>query len=148
VQIGEADAAEYRVIRLRALRTSPDAFGAVHDVAAARPIESHIERLSTSRAFGAFSDGDIIGLAGFKQEAGPKDAHKGFVWGVFVEPGMRGRGTGAALMRALLDDAAGIVEQLTLAVVTDHHAAIALYTKFGFIPYGTEPRALKANGVY
>ena len=47
------------------------------------------------------------------------------------------------LVQALLLAAAGVVEQLTLTVVSENHAAIALYRKFGFEVYGVEPRALK-----
>ena len=98
--------------------------------------------------FGAYRDGRIVGMAGFKQETGPRDSHKGFVWGFFVEPDARGQGVGAALMEALIAHASGVVEQLTLAVVSSNAEAIALYERFGFRSYGVEPRALKGPDGY
>lgn len=41
-----------------------------------------------------------------------------------------------------------MVEQLTLAVVRQNHAAIALYQQAGFVTYGIEPRALKTEAGY
>ena len=51
-------------------------------------------------------------------------------------------------MEAVVDAARGAVEQLTLAVVSDNTAAVALYRGLGFEVYGTEPRALKSNDGY
>lgn len=148
-RLGPSDAEDYRTIRLRALETSPEAFGSVHAVEAARPLADFAERLTTSAVFGAYAGGPIVGMAGFKQETGPRDRHKGFIWGV----GLRGAGgawagRGAALMEAVIASARDAVEQLTLAVVTSNQAAIAPYEKFGFETYGVEPRALKGAEGY
>jgi ribosomal protein S18 acetylase RimI-like enzyme len=147
-RLGPADSGDYRTIRLKALETAPEAFGSVHAVEAARPLSDFAERLESSVVFGAYTAGDIVGMAGLKQETGPRDSHKGFVWGFYVEPDMRGQGVGAALMEALIACASDLVEQLTLAVVSTNEAAIALYEKFGFKPYGVEPRALKGPDGY
>ncbi|WP_419729107.1 N-acetyltransferase family protein [Lichenicola sp.] len=146
--LGPADVEDYRAIRLAALATTPDAFGSVHAVEAARPIEHHAQRLGSSMVFSAYELGRIVGMVGLRQEDGPKDAHKGFVWGFFVEPAVRSRGIGAALLAALLDVARGIVEQVMLSVVAESNSAIALYGRFGFKSYGVEPRALKMSGRY
>ncbi len=141
--IGILDVEDYRVIRLSALKTAPDSFGSVHSIEAAKPIERHAERLISSLVFGAYDDKRIVGMIGLKQEDGIKDAHKGFVWGFYVEPGNRKQGIGTALISALLKAAYGIVEQVTLSVVAENKTAIALYEHFGFVRYGVEPRALK-----
>jgi GNAT superfamily N-acetyltransferase len=148
LRLDPADAGDYRTIRLKALETAPEAFGSVHAVEAARPLSDFAERLESSVVFGAYAAGRIVGMAGFKQETGPRDSHKGFVWGYYVEPDMRGQGVGAALMEALIACAGDLVEQLTLAVVSTNGAAIALYRKCGFTPYGVEPRALKGPDGY
>ena len=142
-----SDAADYRAIRLSALRTAPEAFGSVHAVEAARPIERHAERLASSLVLGAYEGERIVGMVGLKRETGPKDAHKGFLWGFHVEPGNQRRGVGATLLSALLRAARGTVEQVTLTVVQGS-AAIALYERFGFTRYGLEPRALKSPAGY
>jgi len=143
-----ADVEDYRDIRLAALKTNPEAFGSVYAIEASKPIERHAERLASSLVFGAYEDGQIVGLIGLKQEDGPKDAHKGFVWGFYVEPRCRKHGVGAALISALLAAARGVVEQVRLSVVADNAAAIALYERFGFTHYGVEPRALKTPDGY
>ena len=73
---------------------------------------SHFEaRIAASILFGAFDRDHIVGMIGFEQESGPKDAHRAFVWGFYVEPAWRGRGVGTALMDALVEAAHGLVEQ-------------------------------------
>ena len=137
----------YRAIRLSGLKTSPEAFGSVYEIEAARPAERYLPRLEAGEVFGAFVDEALVGIATLSPQDGPKDAHKAGVFGFYVEPGYRGGGVGAALMSALITAATGRVEQLTLAVVEDNLPARALYERFGFTPYGREPRALKtANG--
>ena len=80
------DVEDYRMIRLAALRTEPEAFGSTYEVEAARPLAVFAERLKTSAIFGAYADGRLLGMAGFKQEDGQKDRHKGSVWGMYVDP--------------------------------------------------------------
>jgi len=143
-----ADAEDYCTIRLESLAREPDAFGSVHAVEASRPLSDFAERLMSSSVFGAYADGTLVGVAGFKQQAGPKDHHKGFVWGMYVQGDWRGHGVGRALMDAVIDAARGTVEQLTLAVVQGNDAAVALYGKVGFEVYGIEPRALKSMSGY
>lgn len=147
-RLDPADAEDYRAIRLKALLTAPEAFGSVHAVEAARPPADFAERLASSAVFGAYRDGRIVGMAGFKRETGPRDSHKAFVWGFFVEAEARGQGVGAALMDALIAHAENVVEQLILAVVSSNAGAVALYESFGFRSYGVEPRALKGPDGY
>lgn len=143
-----SDVEDYRAIRLSALERAPEAFGSVHAIEASRPMAAFAERLATSAVFGAYVEGRIVGMIGFKQESGPKNAHKGFIWGFYVEPDMRQRGVGTRLIASLIAAARDTVEQLTLTVVHQNEAAIALYKRLGFTVYGVEPRALKAAAGY
>jgi ribosomal protein S18 acetylase RimI-like enzyme len=147
-RLGPADAADYRAIRLAALQTASAAFGSTYALEAVRPLGSFEECLASSIVLGAYSAGRIVGMAGLKQEQGAKDAHKAFVWGVFVDPAHRRRNIGAALLEALIAAGRECVEQLTLAVVDENQAAIALYQQAGFVAYGVEPRALKTQAGY
>ncbi|AOJ73325.1 MULTISPECIES: GNAT family N-acetyltransferase [Burkholderia] len=142
-----AHAADYRAIRLAALKDAPDAFGSTYEAEAARPPVAFAERLDSAIVFGAYVDGAIAGMAGFKRQEGAKERHKGFLWGMYVAPAARRRGVGAALLDAVLAAAEQAAEQVTLAVADGNGAARAFYERHGFVAYGVEPRALKgANG--
>jgi len=146
--MGLPNVEDYRTIRLSALKTAPEAFGSVHAIEASKPIEEHAERLTSSLVFGAYDDDQIVGMVGLKAEKGPKDAHKGFMRGATSNPNIRKCRIGSALVSALLKAAHGVVEQVTLSVVAENAAAIALYEEFGFTRYGIEPRALKTPAGY
>src|SRR5579871_1215765 len=88
------EAGLFRAIRLEALRRHPEAFGASLEIEAAKPLDWFAERLSRSDVFGAFNGAELIGVAGFATYDGPKRAHKGFLWTMFVRPDARGKGVG------------------------------------------------------
>lgn len=142
------DAADYRAIRLTALKQAPEAFGSTYAAEADRPLASFAERLTSAAVFGAYVDDGIAGLMVFKQADGDKDAHKAHLYSVFVARHARGLGVGDALLTAVIAHAREHVEQILLAVVADNAAAIRLYERHGFMTYGVEPRALKSDGVY
>ena len=143
-----ADVEDYRAIRLAALRTEPESFGALYEVEAALPVETFVERLASGIVLGAYAGGRIVGVAGFRRETGAKERHKGVVWGVYVQRAARGQGVAAALIAGIIAVALPIVEQLTLSVVQGNDAAIALYRRHGFTVYGIEPRARKNAAGY
>ena len=147
------DVADYRAIRLAALRDAPDAFGSTYEAEVGLSTEAFAERLATTIVLGAYEaegggDARIIGMVGFKQQTMTKLAHKGFVWGFYVAPAARGRGVGAALVERIVAAATGLVQQLTLSVVQGNDGALALYERCGFETYGVEPRALKSTTGY
>lgn len=147
-RLSAPDAADFRSIRLAALENAPDVFGSDHETELAWPVSAFAEQLETAIVFGAYLDGRIVGMAGFRREPNPKTCHKGFLWGMYVAPESRGQGAGAALITLLLETAAPLVEQLRLSVVTSNTTAIGLYERLGFRAYGTEPRALKSAAGY
>jgi ribosomal protein S18 acetylase RimI-like enzyme len=147
-RLAAADAADYRAIRLAALKGDALAFGSTYEAEAGRPLTHFAERLATSAVHAAYGEAGVLGMAGFKRQAGARDRHKGFVWGTYVRPEMRRQGVARALMEAVVGEASTVVEQLTLCVVQDNAAALALYRELGFEVYGVEPRALKGAGGY
>jgi ribosomal protein S18 acetylase RimI-like enzyme len=142
------DIDDYRRIRLQALTDTPDAFSSTYEIEAARPIAELADRLTSSNVFGAYYEGQIVGIVGFKQQTGQKEAHKGVVWGMYVQPEARSRGVGEALIRTMLQLADALVEQLTLAVAQGNDTAVTLYRKHCFEVYGVEPKALKGPAGY
>ena len=147
-RLGPEDAADYRALRLEALRDEPTAFGASAEEEAAQPLDWFAARLAASVVLGAFSAGALVGTAGYYRPDGAKSAHIGQVVGIWVTPAARRAGHARALLAGLLDRAArdGLLV-LRLSVKTGNAPAIALYRSAGFEIYGTERAALCVDGV-
>lgn len=153
--LDESDAQLYQVVRLRALQNEPDSFGSTYEQEAARPLEKFVDRIQpTANKFtlGSFDDSQsLIGIVNFAREDRLKTAHKGNVYGMYVEPGFRGQGIGRSLLLALIEKATKEcqgLEQIHLTVVSNNDPAKRLYTSLGFEVYGVEPYALKSSGHY
>jgi ribosomal protein S18 acetylase RimI-like enzyme len=144
------DAAQWRRLRLEALQAHPTAFAMSYEQASEQDQDafaSHIPPPDDARAiFGVFVRDALSASAGFRIQPWPKWAHKGEVWGVYVQSTLRGRGVATKLMRALIAHARTRVALLQLAVSMDNAPARALYHHLGFVPYGVERRALRVDG--
>ncbi len=124
---------EYKELRLTALRTDPDAFGATYASSLARPDEwwqgvLEAAEIDPNRTV-LFAEvgGELVGLAGAypEQEAGCVDVTQ-----MFVRPEHRGKGIGRALLKAVVEEVKA--EKIRLCVNSDFPAAVALYKDFGF----------------
>ena len=142
------DAASYREIRLEALQDTPDAFSSTYEAEKDRPLDAFAARLRDSHVIGAFDGRQLAGIAGFYIQPGPKHAHKGMLWGMYVRPTHRATGLGRKLVEAIIEQARRQVELLQLFVVSDNLAARRLYQKLGFVEYGIEHHATKYRGRY
>ena len=151
----EEDAAAYRELRLEALRTHPEAFGAAYEESLARPIE----RWQQNVRDGAGSDlgityvaeaaGRLIGMTGIYRDDSAKMRHRATIWGVYMRPDWRGAGIADRLIAACLGWARQQQLRLvTLSVVTTNAAAIGRYVRCGFSVYGLDPEVIYHNGVY
>jgi ribosomal protein S18 acetylase RimI-like enzyme len=143
-----ADAAGYREIRLEALRLAPEAFSSTLAGESGEPLSWFAARLESSVVFGAFVDGDLLGIAGFFVREGRKEVHKGVLWGMYVRPDARRTGIGRRLVERVLDHASGQVELIQVSVVGGNEPARRLYSSFGFVEYGIGKNALKEEGRY
>jgi RimJ/RimL family protein N-acetyltransferase len=158
-RVGPDNAEALRTLRLEALRTlrlealtfAPEAFGSTPEEESARPMDLVRARLDPSipdAVFGAFANGDLVGMAGFALSPGIKKRHKGLLWGVFVRAPWRNRGAGEQLVRAVIDHARSNVLVLQASVVTANAAARGIYHRLGFVRYGTERRALRVGDTF
>jgi ribosomal protein S18 acetylase RimI-like enzyme len=147
-RLAPSEGAAYREIRLEALRTNPEAFGSTYEVESVRPLEHFSERVASCPVFGAFRGTEIVGMAGFLGREGAKDAHKGYLWGMYVRSDARNAGVGRKLVEAVINYARKYVELLQLDVVSENEAAQRLYASLGFVEYGIERKALKQHGRY
>jgi ribosomal protein S18 acetylase RimI-like enzyme len=146
--LGAADAAQWRALRLEALRTYPTAFASAYEEALEQDLSARIPPPGgPSVLFGAFASGALSGSAGLHVWPGMKQRHKAELWGMYVAPSLHRRGVGSALLRAVVDHARTRVAVVHLTVLRANNAAKALYSRFGFVSYGIEKRALRHQGV-
>ena len=151
----EQDATAFRGLRLEALRTHPEVFGADYDENLARPIEFWQERVRDGAGsdlgitYVAEAGGALVGMTGIYRDNYLKMRHSGKIWGVYIRPDWRGAGIADALIEACIAWARGQGLRLVkLSVVTTNTAAIRRYIRCGFSVYGVEPEVIYHGSVY
>lgn len=129
----------FRAIRLRALRDSPAAFGTEYAVAAGWSRERWEELFGSLVAFVARREGEDVGMVRVAADHEVENAARlGSLW---VDPGSRGKGVGAALIDAAAEWArAGGFARILLDVADDNAAASETYARKGFEPTGRTSR--------
>jgi ribosomal protein S18 acetylase RimI-like enzyme len=147
-RLTDEDWRAFRDLRLAALRDEPSAFGSDADYEAKLGDDWFRQVLRANRVFASFRAGAMVGTAAWRQNTTPRLAHVGSIWGMYVAPAERSRGTGQALLDAVIADATPIVEALKLSVTAGNGSAVRLYERCGFVLYGTEPRTLKLGDRY
>ncbi len=108
--------------------------------------------LDDSFTLASLSDGKISGVLSFIRDGSDREKlkHKGLLFRMYVSPQYRGHGIAKKLIQTLIDRVKNLegVEQINLTVVANNDSARSLYSKFGFVSYGFEKRALKWKNVY
>lgn len=148
-RLTSSDAAIFHALRLEALERDSASFGTSLAEQQGRSLEQVARTLEETTLFGAFVEGELVGMAGFARMTPVKERHKGTVWSMYLRPSARGCGLAGALLDAVIDHARGVVEELRLVVVERNEAARRLYESRGFTRWGLEPFALKLDdGTY
>jgi GNAT superfamily N-acetyltransferase len=138
IRNGEHDTLE--IIRLRALKEDPSAFGSTFAAEADRPEAEWAERANSSAegtdraTFFAIVDDRVVGLVGGYRPA-PDDGCIELV-SMWTAPEARRRGVGRALVQAVIKWAAESQSSVALWVTRGNDAAHALYTSMGFLENG------------
>jgi ribosomal protein S18 acetylase RimI-like enzyme/predicted enzyme related to lactoylglutathione lyase len=148
-QLGAADAAAFKALRLRGLLECPTAFASSHDEEVHQPVAAlaaclEADAKGAAGVYGAFAvDGQLMAVAGLARETMIKLSHKAALWGMYVAPEWRRRGVAQALVAHMLARAAAEpgLRQVTLGVHAQNEPALALYRSLGFVEWGTERAA-------
>jgi RimJ/RimL family protein N-acetyltransferase len=145
------DAALFQALRLAALQEVPTAFGSSFEEEKDFPsavIEGRLAIKPDRGPFGAFEEGQLIGLVALGRENLKNLAHKALIWGMYVKPEHRGKGIARALLQEALSLARSVPEvlQVNLSVNSCSTPAIRLYESFGFKVFGHEAGAVRING--
>lgn len=124
------DWAVLRDVRLRALTDSPDAFGSTLD--RERDFDEKEWRRRTVRpVWVAEVDDRPMAMAGVFSNDGVLQ-----VWGMWTDPGHRGRGHARALLDALIGQAVAEGRPVALHVNIANPGARAFYEGYGFVGTG------------
>jgi ribosomal protein S18 acetylase RimI-like enzyme len=155
IRLTPEHAAAYRALILQAYALHPDAFTTSASERTGFPLGWWENRLAAGDdakevVFGAWEQGALVGLAGLSFEPREKARHKATLFGMYVDAPYRSLGLGRQLVAAVLDygrsrDGTLLVQ---LTVTEGNAAAVALYTSFGFAPFGTEPFAVRVGSGY
>lgn len=146
-----SDAQAFQELRLHALSSNPEAFGASYEEEVSLPIETVRARLSSqgpNAVFGAYAGDRPVGVAGFAAYERIKASHKGVMWGVFVRPEWRGHSVGKSLVQRVIEHASRHVIILEAAVGLANESARRTYHGLGFETYGVERKALRVGDVF
>jgi ribosomal protein S18 acetylase RimI-like enzyme len=152
-RLAPTDAPEFRRLRLKALKESATGFGSSYSEEAKRPLASFKKLLTADDdnwVYGGFRGESLIGVLRLVREKGKKERHKASIYGMYVDPSERRKGTGRTLLATAIGTAKKLkgLRQIRIGVVTSNAAAIALYERAGFVEYGKEENALLISGKF
>ena len=143
-----ADAEAYQTLRLEGLAAHPCEFALAYEEEADLSLDEVGIKLDEEAIFGAFVQGELLAIAGYRRCQQQKKRHKAALHGVYVGKAGRRQGLGEAVVRHVIDKARSDVEQLVATVASLNTPAKSLYEKLGFITFGHEPRAHKVGDLY
>jgi RimJ/RimL family protein N-acetyltransferase len=94
--------------------------------------------------------GHAVGMVSVQRVGPNRDAEVGHLGelGILIHHDHRGKGIGSALFASVIEACRGKFDLVRLSVFVDNTPAIALYRKFGFVPYGRLPAAVRRAGKY
>lgn len=146
-----ADCGQLRLqalIRLQALKYFPTFFGTSYEDAITKSHDSFVQMIEKYEGFGVYLDKELCAVAFFVQAEGKHLEHFAHIYQVYVHKDKQNMSIGSKLMSAIIEHAKTRVKQIYIAVSTHNEAALALYKKFNFQIYGTEPKSLYIDNKY
>ncbi|HXA47750.1 MAG TPA: GNAT family N-acetyltransferase [Burkholderiaceae bacterium] len=152
-KLNEVDAEAFKAMRLAAVENSPLSFyPSVADLngTSMAGFRAQLNTETGNTVFGAWMNDELVGIVGLRRDGREKLRHKATVWGVYTVSSCRGQGVARQLMSVALEEAKSHPEivGVNLSVITNNHAAKALYASFGFRSWGIERNAIQVNGEF
>lgn len=143
------DLADWRAIRLEALKRLPEAFLTTYAEERQKNDADVSAMLDKGGVLGAFSDQDLAAVLSLDPETRTALAHRAWINAVYVRPDWQGSDVAHQLLNAaiLQAKARGFV-QLELYVASDNPRAIRFYERAGFVLAGRMPRAVRLADRY
>ena len=141
-------------LRIESLKNTPSAFLASPETDLEKGSDFFKARIveggDSNLIFGCFDKNELVGTVGIVRETHLKAKHKAFIWGMYVNPEYRGKKIGEKLLQQTIEFGKTVmkVEQINIAVETTRKSAKQLYTKMGFVKWGTESKAMFVEGQY
>jgi len=144
------DLKEFCRVRLNSLNKYPVAYSSMaqtfinasDDIKMAMLKDSESE--SSNFIKGYFKGDTLIGLIGLKRETRESVAHKGTMWGFYIEPEYQEKGYGKLLVQELFNEVKDdeSLKYVRLQVADSCEKAIRLFKSAGFCQYGLEPESI------
>lgn len=148
VRLDVESAAEFRAIRLEALKSYPINFASAYEVECDWPLAAFEERLRQWLHVGAYTEGKLVGVATLVPQIPARMKHKADITSVYVKPEYQRKGVAKAMFAWLESEAAKQFDQVHLSVLASNGDACKLYEHLGYKSYGVEPRATKYQNQY
>jgi ribosomal protein S18 acetylase RimI-like enzyme len=151
-RLNGGDAENYRALRHEALIKNPEAFGSSYEDEKYYEASDYSQRLDnkSTYTFGAFEEGQLVGVVTLVQEGKVKMKHRANIFAMYVTSSYRGKGVGRELVKTAIQQAGVLssVEQIYLTVNASNEPAKKLYYSLGFRTYGVDKNAMLIDGSY
>jgi ribosomal protein S18 acetylase RimI-like enzyme len=147
-RLDESRWAEYRDLRLEALKNDSPAYGSSYEEEL--PYQEADWRRRMRSVLFALDDDVPVGTIVCGRNSRLKTSHICGIYGVYITKSHRGRGIGNKLMDAALAEIRKMpgVVKIELAVNPAQKAARRLYRKYGFKVTGRVTKAIRVDGVF
>jgi RimJ/RimL family protein N-acetyltransferase len=153
-ELKPSESKKYREIRLECLQNAKENFGATYEESVIMPelfFEAAIKKEdANNKIFGAFDGETLAAICGYRRESSLKTRHRALLVQVYTKPEYRGKNISFELMKYMINKLFEdeTMQQITLGVVSDNHAAIKVYERLGFKEYGLHKNYFKDCNVY
>ncbi len=151
-QANVSDAAALRTLRLEALQNRPIAFASDYEEESKYPLSRTEEQLkdqTQNATFVAAANSTLVGMMGIGQYRHRNVKHNAMIWGVYVQPGWRGKNISGLMIEAGIKWARErSIKFVKLGVNATNTSAINSYIRAGFKVYGVESQVIYYENEY